>query len=808
MNSFSKLITATILTVAVITTMLGCATKNKAADKQSNNASTIYTIPFSDHDLFITPLGTGAIRVQRVPHDMEFPKLQELVYTETLPGKKTYISTLSANDDLSKKVKTGKGGMKVRMDSRTGALTFKDSKGNTILEESPGSFSMTAGKTGNFNSIAVRQGFKSDADEFITGLGQFQDGYLNNRGLTRRLTQVNTQISIPMIISNKGYGLLWNNYGLVDYNPSDFTVELQQGAASGQTVTVNATGTLGNVRERRSFNDFTGEFAVESDGQYSILLDVGQAMARKQFMTIDDDTVFDVNNTWLPPTTSAIIGLKKGTHIIKVSGSRGDKPTVGVRKVIDETVFASPVATDLDYTVFAGTADEIIHSYRSLTGHVPAMPEWAFGYIHCRERYGSQQELLENATRFRKDGIPVDVIVQDWQWWGKYGWNAMQFDEDKYPDPKAMTDSLHKMDIKLMLSVWSKIDKNCEVGKDMLAKGYYIDGTDWIDFFNPDAASAYWKNFSEKLLPTGIDAWWQDATEPENDDLKGRMVAGGTIPGEFYRNAYPNMVNHTVYNGLKKDQPDRDPMILTRSGFTGIQRYGAINWSGDVGNDWETLRRQIAGGLSLMATGQPWWTYDAGGFFRPNNQYSDAEYQERMIRWIQASVFLPFMRVHGYMSQTEPWRYSEETRRIYVNYIELRYKLLPYILENAKKVSEQDYTLMRPLVFDFPNDAEALKQQTEFMFGPSILVCPITEPGVKEWKVYLPKSDKPWTDLMTGRNYSTLDHGMYVTVPVTLETMPVFTRDKLEPNPEPLQSTMDLHRFFDISVGAFLDIPN
>ena len=760
-------------------TMLGCATRNRTANRnitetQMGNGAT-YVIPLSDCKLMVTSLSDNAIRIRRIPQNVDLPQLEELVYTQDASGQDNGILTdLSVMKGQEFKFSTGRNGMAVTLDRTNGLLTFHDKNGKVILEEAPDTRSITVGKTGNLNSLAVSQGFKSDADEFITGLGQFQDGYLNNRGLTRCLTQVNTQISIPMIISNKGYGLLWNNYGLTDYNPSDFTVQLQQGAESGQTVTVNATGTLGNVRERRSFNDFTGEIEIDADGEYSILLDVGQSMARKQFMTIDGDTVFDVNNTWLPPTTSAIVSLNKGTHTVKVSGSRGDKPSVGVRKVTDRTVFSSPVATALDYTVFAGNADEIISAFRQATGHVPAMPEWAFGYIHCRERYDSQTELLENATRFRTDDIPVDVIVQDWQWWGKYGWNAMQFDEGKYPDPKAMTDSLHNMGMKLMLSVWSKIDKNCQVGKEMLAKGYYIDGTDWIDFFNPDAAALYWKNFSEKLLPTGIDAWWQDATEPENDDLKGRMVAGGTIPGEFYRNVYPNMVNHTVYNGLRKDQPDRDPMILTRSGFTGIQRYGAINWSGDVGNDWETLRRQIAGGLSLMATGQPWWTYDAGGFFRPGNQYQDAEYQERMLRWIQASVFLPFMRVHGYMSQTEPWRYPEQTRDIYVNQIKLRYRLMPYILENARKVSEKDYTLMRPLVFDFPNDEEALRQQTEFMFGPSILVCPITEPGVKEWKVYLPKSDKTWYDLINGTGYDTGKGGMYVTVPASLDYIPVF----------------------------------
>ncbi|MCQ2083408.1 MAG: glycosyl hydrolase family 31 [Bacteroidaceae bacterium] len=750
----------------------------------------------------VTALTDNAFRIRCIPKGIELPEMQELIYTEKIEKPKiTFIDGYLAGryagrsggrhpkatfkggnlkpgptDRYELGTENGRG--KVLIDGVTGLMTFTDADGNIILEEVPDSRCITAGRTGSLNSLSVSQGFRTDADEFITGLGQFQDGYLNNRGLTRRLTQVNTQISIPMIISNKGYGILWNNYGLTDYNPSDFTVELKQGGESGQTVTVNATGTLGNVRERRSFNDFTGEFTVKEDGQYSILLDVGQAMARKQFMTIDGDTVFNVNNTWLPPTTSAIVSLEKGTHKVRVSGSRGDKPTVGVRKVTDRTVFSSPVATALDYTVFLGTPDEIISDFRTLTGHVPAMPEWAFGYIHCRERYDSQTELLENATRFRTDSIPVDVIVQDWQWWGKYGWNAMQFDEDKYPDPKAMTDSLHDMGIKLMLSVWSKIDRNCQVGSEMLEKGYYIDGTDWIDFFNPDAANKYWQEFSARLLPTGIDAWWQDATEPENDDLSGRMVTdpvtGGMIPGEFYRNAYPNMVNKTVYEGLRKDQPDRDPMILTRSGFTGIQRYGAVNWSGDVGNDWETLRRQIAGGLSLMATGQPWWTFDAGGFFRPGNQYTDADYQERMIRWIQTSVFLPFMRVHGYMSQTEPWRYPDETRRIFENQIRLRYKLLPYILESAKMVTEQDYTMMRPLVFDFPHDSEALKQQTQFMFGPSLMVCPVTEPGVKEWKVYLPKSDRLWHEMNTGATYDTSTGGMYVSIPVTLEYIPVF----------------------------------
>ena len=766
----------TILNFSVATCafLFGACTGNSDYQVFGNSVS----IPTEKGQLVVSVLMEDAIRVQCIPEDIELPQLEELTYSEQ-PVPNCTISVTKKGKTI--KVLPNRGNLAASINSRTGRVTFTDRKGNIILNEAKDSRSIVPGKTGDLNSLEVSQSFITAPNEFIFGTGQFQDGYLNIRGLTRRLTQVNTQISIPMIISNKGYGILWNNYGLTDYNPSDMVIELEQGGSDGTSVTVNATGTAGNVRERRFFNDFIGQIQVDADADYSILLDVGQAMARKQLLVIDGDTVINASNTWLPPTSSAITHLTKGTHKVFVSGSRGDKPTVGIRKVTDLTTLSSPVAVKLDYTVFAGTADEIINTYRNLTGKVPSMPDWAFGYIHCRERYDSQKELLENANRLKAEGYKTSVIVQDWQWWGKYGWNAMQFDEDKYPDPKAMTDELHRNDMKLMLSVWSKIDKNSQVGREMNASGYYIDGTDWIDFFNPNAASAYWKNFSERLLPTGIDAWWQDATEPENDDLKGRMVAAGTIPGEFYRNAYPNKVNETVYNGLRKDQPDRDPMILTRSGFTGIQRYGAINWSGDVGNDWETLRRQIAGGLNLMATGQPWWTYDAGGFFRPNNQYTDADYQERMMRWIQTAVFLPFMRVHGYMSRTEPWNYSEETQRNFRQQINLRYRLQPYILECARKVSEENYTMMRPLVFDFPNDEEALKQQTEFMFGPSLLVCPVTEPRIKTMRVYLPDYKEGWK-LFDSENSSTFKGGTYVDVPVTMDRIPVFIKADYKTN--------------------------
>ncbi len=488
--------------------------------------------------------------------------------------------------------------------------------------------------------------FDSPSYEHLYGLGQFQDGYLNIRGLIRRLTQVNTQISVPFLMSSRGYGLLWNNYGLTDFNPAENRVFLQKEASVGEQVTVDVTSTEGTKQEVRQNNLFKATIQIPQDGRYAILLDVGQKMARRHHLNIDGRNVIDVKNFWLPPTTSVIVDLTSGTHELSAELEQGDHPSVYFKPVDDYTVFRSPVAECVDYTVFVGSADDVIASYRKVTGEVPMLPEWALGYIHCRERFHSQKELLETAHRFRQERIPLDLIVQDWQYWGKYGWNAMQFDEQDYPDPAKMTNELHDMNMKLMLSVWSKIDPNSEVGKEAQGKGYFIPGTTWIDFFDKEASGFYWNNFSNRLLkPYQIDAWWQDATEPENDDLEGRRILKGSQPGEKYRNVYSLKVSETVYEGLRADDPSRRAMIFTRSGFSGIQRYGSVLWSGDVGNDWKTLRYQISAGLGLVSTGLPWWTYDAGGFFRPQNQYDDEDYIERMLRWVQTATFLPLMRI-------------------------------------------------------------------------------------------------------------------------------------------------------------------
>ena len=714
-------------------------------------------IPFGKGKLRIQLMTENAVRIQYMETEASNP-IGELIYVKQ-PMQRIGKQTFKTKQ------------MKLTVDAAKQTVNIQNNQGKTVFSAT--SHRLQPQAVAGLPTYEATLRFHSPQDECLYGLGQFQDGYSNIRGLSRRLTQVNTQISVPMLLSSKGYGILWNNYGLTDYNPAEQSIKLERRSGSSTKEVVNVTSTEGGKQEVRERNIYEATLNITEEGDYALLLDVGQQMARRHNLCIDGKTVIEMQNLWLPPTASAICHLTAGQHAVSAELTRDDKPLLYYKKVTDETTFRSPVSNAVDYTVFVGTADEVIGSYRQLTGTVPMLPRWAVGYIHCRERFHSQEEILQTANRFSAENLPVSVLVQDWQYWGKYGWNAMQFDESNYPNPRALTDSLHNMGIRLMVSVWSKIDKNSTVGKQMLADGHYIPNTDWIDFFSPQAAAAYWKNFSERLLPLGIDAWWQDATEPENDDLVGRRVNNGQWPGEWVRNVYPLMVNKTVYEGLCKDLPDKRPFILTRCGFPGIQRYGSALWSGDVGNDWETLRRQITAGLGMQAAGIPWWTYDAGGFFRPGNQYNDEAYIQRMLRWIQVSVYLPLMRVHGYMSDTEPWRYGQQAQSVIAQCLAERYRLMPYIYSQVAAVSRQGSTLMRPLVFDFADDAEALQQKYEYMFGSALLINPVTQPDVTEWKTYLPRHKAGWYDYRTGKHY---DGGQYVTTPVTNAYIPVFVK--------------------------------
>ena len=718
-----------------------------------------------DAHLRVDALGDGVLRLRYTLGPLEPVASVVLIPPVTPPSLQ-----VRETDDA---VECGTTGLTVRIDRATGAARFVDATGRTILAEKPGGRTIRASEVGGEPTLDVSQTFVSPASEHLLGTGQFQDGALDLRDLPRRLTQVNSQIAIPFILSGSGCGLLWHNYGLTEFNPARERVELHRAGEVGEAVAVEVTSAEGTTSEVRRACVFLGTLNVGKSGRFAFMLDCGQKMARRYHVEIDGVVVVDLANYWLPPTTSWHLNLEAGSHSVRVIGEAADVPTLFVRPSADETVLASPVADALDYVVFAGPeADDVIARYRIATGHVPMPPAWALGYIHCRERFHSQAELLDTAREFRSRRLPLGLIVQDWMYWGKYGWNAMRFDEDSYPDPAAMVCDLHEMGLRLMVSVWSKFDRRTDLGQTCSEREYFVPGTEWVDFFKPAAAAFYWESFRERMLPLGIDAWWQDATEPENDDLAGRRTHAGA--GEKVRNLFPLMVAKTVYEGLRRDLPDQRAMVLTRCAFAGSQRYAASTWSGDIGNDWETLRRQVAAGLNYCASGLPWWTTDCGGFFRPGpGQFTDDAYRERLARWLEYAVFCPLLRVHGYQTDTEFWRYGEAVESHARAYLELRSRLLPYLYSAAARVTFAGSTLMRPLLMDFAHDPAALDRAAQFMFGPALLVAPVLAPDARSWDVYLPQWDGGWFDFWTG---TAVGDGKTVSTPAPIGRIPLHVR--------------------------------
>ena len=669
-----------------------------------------------------------------------------------------------------------------------GRLQFFDRDGGLLLSEAADGRRLTETRLGDDVVHIAEQAFESPADEHLYGTGCFQDGALNLRARPRRLTQVNSQISLPFILSSRGYGLLWHNRGMAELNPPGSFVPLVQ-QSTGDAQVENVTTTSGNAEVVRRMARFTGRITVDASGRHAFLLDIGRKMGSRYRVDIDGQTYLDLTNLWLPPTMSFLADLEAGDHLVEVEANDTDAPGLYYGPARDTTVWRSPVADAIDYVVMAGPeAASIMATYRELLGTTPLLPLWAYGYVHCRERFHSSDEIIETLDEFRRRRLPVDVMVQDWQYWGKHGWNAMRFDEDYYPDPAALVAELHRRDARLMLSVWSRIGRETELGQEVARRNFYIPGTEWIDFFNPDAVRFYCDMQNERLGTYGIDAWWQDATEPENDDLAGRVTAAG--PGDALRLAYPLQVSRAVYESRRAVEPDLRPAILTRCAFLGQHRYSAVTWSGDIGHDWETLRRQIPAGLNMAAAGYPYWTVDAGGFFRPGpGQYDDPAYRERFLRWFQYATFLPMQRVHGYQTDTEFWRYGEQVETISRQYLELRYRLLPYIYSMASETSRTGIPLMRPFVFDFAGDARALEEAHSYMFGRALHVAPVTKPGVDGWPVYLPQSPGGWFDFWTG------DHrqgGQVHTVAAPLHQLPLHARaGSILPLGPVLQSTAE-----------------
>ena len=426
-----------------------------------------------------------------------------------------------------------------------------------------------------------------------------------------------------------------------------------------------------------------------------------------------------------------------------------------------ETSFRSEVGDCVDYYFMYGkNADGVIAQVRSLTGQAPMFPLWTYGYWQSKERYKSQEEVVDVVRKYRELGVPLDGIIQDWQYWGhNYLWNAMDFQNPTFNNPQKMIEDVHAMNAHMAISIWSSFGPMTKPYRELDKKGMLFNFTTWpqsgleswppnmeypsgvrvYDAYNPEARDIYWKYLNDGIFKLGMDAWWMDSTEPDHLDWKLEDMDTQTYLGSFrkVRNAYPLMTVGGVYDHQRAVTSDKRVFILTRSGFLGQQRYGANVWSGDVASTWESFRNQIPAGLNFSLCGMPHWNSDIGGFFAGhyNKSWNDDSasknplYQELYVRWLQFGTFNPMMRSHGTDVYREIYKFGKKGEPVYdaiEKMIGLRYSLLPYIYSTSWEVSNRQSSFMRALMMDFVDDRKVWDINDEYMFGKSILVAPIT----------------------------------------------------------------------------------
>ncbi|MDR1699934.1 MAG: DUF5110 domain-containing protein [Lachnoclostridium sp.] len=492
----------------------------------------------------------------------------------------------------------------------------------------------------------------------------------------------------------------------------------------------------------------------------------------------------------------------------------------------------------LDYYFIAGSADDVIAGYRKLTGRAAMLPKWTFGYVQSKESYHTANELLSIAEEYRRRQVGLDCVVQDWNTWVPGLWGEKQLDPKRYADMPQVSEKLHDMNIHTMISVWPNMAEGGKNHSDFARENLLLSDYSTYDAFNPAAREMYWQQAKSGLFDKGFDSWWCDSTEPfSGPDWNGAAMREpwerwNLVGGEHKRHLDPTQTNafalqhaRGMYEGQRRDVPEKRILNLTRSGYAGLQRYGTVLWSGDISATWDVLKKQIAEGLNMCMSGIPYWTLDIGGFFvvgtawqkrgcgsheNPNplwfwkGEYNDGvddpDYCELYIRWFQLGTFLPMQRSHGTDTPREIWQFGEEGTPYYdaiKKYIELRYALMPYIYSLAGRTTQAHYTMFRSLLFDFPHDETALKQTGAFMFGPAFLVYPVTSPKQAKWSCYLPQGSS-WVNYWTAETY---EGGQIITADAPLDTLPLFVRagsivpktPGIQYADEPYEKPMELH---------------
>jgi alpha-D-xyloside xylohydrolase len=592
-----------------------------------------------------------------------------------------------------------------------------------------------------------------------------------------------------MFVSSRGYGVLWDNA-----SPSRFG-DLRPFEPIPPANLVDVSKQEGGLGwEGQLIPTVTGEYQFQaySNGTTRLWLDeVLQIDHYKQNWATEYDQF----------KTHLVAGRR---YRLKVTNDAGDTLRFSWKTPAPATATSmwSEVGDAIDYYfIYGPELDQVIAGYRTLTGRASLLPAWAFGLWQSKNKYDTQAEVLDTLAEFRRRGIPLDVIVQDWQYWPIDRWGDHEFEASRYPDPTGMIKSIHDQKARFMISVWGKFYPATQNFKAMRAIDALYSTTienrtrDWLDreyafydVFNPAARKLFWDQVNRALFSRGVDAWWMDATEPDLVQPSPptletlRRDVNRTAIGTASRvmNAYPLMNSEAVYEGQRSVAPDQRVFILTRSGFAGIQRYATVTWSGDITSTFSTLRKEITAGLGFSISGTPYWTSDTGGYTmeprlaRAKDGDALDEWRELNARWFQFSTFCPILRVHGTDRPREMWNIGDETTALYktqLKFDRLRYALFPYIYSLAGAVTHDGYSMMRPLVMDFREDIKARDVTDQFMFGPAFLVNPVTEYEARSRQIYLPAGT--WYDFWTGNRFT---GGAAVTAGAPLESIPLFVR--------------------------------
>lgn len=720
--------------------------------------------------------------------------------------------------------------LEARVDLTSGAVTFHDREGNLILAERAGGRSLAPAEIDGERVLQARQLWEPNADESLYGLGQHQFGLMNLKGRDLDLWQRNTEIAVPVLVSSRGYGILWDSAARTRFGDLRDPTAIPparlldaHGRAGALTATYFADANFGHAiatrregridissppesprenqrlhpklpRESEVSIRWEGEIVPDESGEYTL-----QPLSNGGLkIWVDDQLVVDHwRQGWLFWYDQARVRLEAGRrHRLRIDWVvDAGEPRLQLRwktpSPDDATSLWSEAADGIDYYFIHGPQlDRVVAGYRQLTGPAPMMPVWAFGLWQSRERYQTQQQSLDVLARYRALGAPIDTIVQDWFYWRAGEWGAHEFDAARFPDPVAWIRAIHDDNhARVMLSVWPKFHEDTRNFAAMRERRFLYEPNlaegirDWTGFrytfydaFNPAARELFWAQINRELFPQGVDAWWLDATEPEMrhapmvDEIRRSMRPTALGSAARVMLAYPLLNAGAVHDGQRAAAPDQRVFILTRSGYAGMQRYAAASWSGDIASTWSALRKQIPAGLSFALSGIPYWTTDSGGFAVPprwsrrdeNGPTPDApvmsaeeadEWAELNTRWLQYATFCPLMRIHGQFPFRELWQFGGEDSPAYHAMLKcdrLRYRLLPYLYSLAGAVTHEGGTIMRALVMDFRADPAARDIGDQFMFGPALLVSPVTEYRARRRAVYLPASAGGWYDFWSG----------------------------------------------------------